>query len=198
MAPSPSPEGTGLPAIDDPARRRLVHVAREAVRVGLTERRQYLPDTATMAGPLRALAATFVTLRRADELLGCIGTMEPVRPLADDVARNAASAAFADPRLPAVTWEDFHYMRVKISVLGRLVPLAVRSVDELAGAARPGIDGLLVADGQRRGTFLPSVWAQVSEPAEFIDMLWQKAGLAPGTWSRQLQVFRYETLEFGD
>jgi AmmeMemoRadiSam system protein A len=187
-----------LPLLDDAGRRQLVEVAREAVRVGLAERRQYLPDTTAMASPLREPAATFVTLRRREDLLGCIGTMEPVRPLADDVARNAASAAFADPRLPAVTWDDFEHMTVKISVLGELSALDVKGVEELAQVARPHVDGLLVADGQRRGTFLPSVWEQVPDPKDFLEMLWQKAGLAPGAWPRTLRVFRYETLEFGD
>jgi AMMECR1 domain-containing protein len=74
----------------------------------------------------------------------------------------------------------------------------VHGIDELKLTVRPGTDGLLVADGPRRGTFLPSVWDQVPERDQFLGMLWKKAGLVPGAWPRALEVFRYETLEFGD
>jgi AmmeMemoRadiSam system protein A len=199
MARSPSPDRSArLPVVDATGRRHLLDVAREAVRVGLAERRQYLPDTSDLPRPLGDLAATFVTLRRREELLGCIGTMEPMRSMADDVARNAASAAFADPRLPAVTWADFDEMSVKISILGPLVPLDVHEFGDLKLTIRRGVHGLLVEDGPRRGTFLPSVWEQVPDHEQFLGMLWEKAGLAPGTWPRSLKVFRYETLEFGD
>jgi len=176
----------------------LVGVAREAVRAGLTGDRPAVPDLSELPPPLRTPAATFVTLRRRGELLGCIGTMEPRRPLVLDVAHNAAAAAFADPRLPAVTWEDYAEMAVKISVLGPLEPLPVRSRAELAAALRPGVDGLLVTSGWRRGTFLPSVWEQVTDADEFLTLLWHKAGLRADEWPADLVVHRYRTDEFGD
>ena len=78
--------------------------------------------------------------------------------VAPDVAANAAGAAFGDPRLPPVTWSDYEVMTVKVSVLGPLTPVPVRSADELHRTVRPHRDGLLITDGRRRATFLPSVW----------------------------------------
>src|SRR3546814_12096759 len=43
---------------------------------------------------LRQKRATFVTLRRDGKLRGCIGSVEPVRPLIADAAFNAYRAAF--------------------------------------------------------------------------------------------------------
>jgi AmmeMemoRadiSam system protein A len=123
--------------------------------------------------------------------------LEPSRPLADDVAANAAGAAFGDPRLPPVTWSDYEVMTVKVSVLGPLTPVPVRSADELHRTVRPHRDGLLITDGRRRATFLPSVWDQVPERDAFVRMLFEKAGLRPGRWTSDLEVFRYETVEFG-
>jgi hypothetical protein len=45
---------------------------------------------------------------------------------------------------------------------------------------------------------LPSVWPKVRDLAEFLDVLWRKAGLAPGTWPGGTRVSRYTTEEFGD
>jgi hypothetical protein len=38
-------------------------------------------------------------------------------------------------------------------------------------ATRPGIDGLIMQEGGRRGTFLPSVWESLTEPSDFLQHL---------------------------
>jgi MEMO1 family protein len=191
----------GGTALDTNEQRTLLDLAREVVADGVAGRDRdasdlsHLPD---LPVSLTTPAATFVTLRCRGRLLGCIGSMEPRRPLAADVAANAWSAAFADPRLPAVTRVDLVELEVKISVLGPLEPMAVSSPAELVASLRPGIDGVLVEGGRRRGTFLPSVWGQLVEVEAFVEHLWHKAGLRPGSWPPDLRVWRYGTLEFGD
>jgi AmmeMemoRadiSam system protein A len=175
-----------------------VAIGREAIRRGLEDDRDWSPPHDQLPPVLLRPGAAFVTLRRHGDLLGCIGSMEPRRALADDVAANALSAAFADPRLPAVTIADFDTMSVKVSVLGPLGPLDVASIAELSRSVQIGVDGLLIVAGRRRATFLPSVWEQVGDAPTFLGMLWQKAGLRDGDWPRRLQVFRYQTIEFGD
>lgn len=142
--------------------------------------------------------ASFVTLENRGRLLGCTGTMLPLRPLIEDVAVNARTSAFADPRLPPVTRGDWHEMSVKISVLSALEAIDVASLDELAATVRAGVDGLLIEGAGRRATFLPSVWEKVSTPDEFLSLLWRKAGLVPGEWPADISVERYTTVEFGD
>ena len=179
-------------------RRWLLTLARESVRRGLGTGRPHFPEPADVPLGATAPGAAFVTLRRDGDLLGCIGSMRPVRSLAEDVAAHAFDAAFRDPRLPAVTHDDLHHMVVEISVLGPLVEVEVVDRSELLALLRPGLDGLLVASGRRQGTFLPSVWHQVSGAEEFVDLLWRKAGLRPGSWPGDLVVHRYEVLEFGE
>lgn len=149
------------------------------------------PAEASLPEPLRRPGATFVTLRRDGALLGCIGTLAPRDPLGVDVARNAAAAAFDDPRLPAVVEADLSAMHVHVSVLGPLEPLAVRGWDELLAAVRPGVDGLLVEASWQRATLLPSVWSDRAEPVAFVSALWLKAGLRPGAWPPGLRLHRY-------
>src|SRR5436305_5681562 len=63
--------------------------------------------------------ASFVTLEAAGALRGCVGSIQPTRPLWRDVLTNAVRAA-DDPRLPAVTAAEWSRLDVKVSVLSRL------------------------------------------------------------------------------
>jgi AmmeMemoRadiSam system protein A len=140
---------------------------------------------------LRRPGATFVTLERDGRLLGCIGSLEARRPLAEDVAHNALAAAFRDPRLPPVTDDDYRAMSIEISVLSGVEPMWV-SYGALADGVRPGIDGVVVESGPRHATFLPAVWDHFDDDvAAFLDALWRKAGLAPGSWPRGTRCSRY-------
>jgi len=178
-------------------RDEMLRIAVRAVAEPLAHGRRWLPDLTEMAPALRDPGACFVTLRRSQRLLGCIGSLVPHRPLGVDVAHNAAAAAFDDPRLPAVTVADMAALDVHVSVLGPLRVLPVAGWAELADALRPGEDGLLVTDGRHRATFLPSVWGELATPREFLDALWVKAGMRPGVWPAHLQVSRYSVEEFG-
>jgi uncharacterized protein len=173
----------------------LARLAAAAVRARLTGRPQDgRPPTAQS---LRAIGASFVTLERAGALRGCIGTLEPVRPLYRDVVRNAVRA-MADPRLPPVTVAEWPFLDVKVSVLSGAEPLLVAGPADLLASLRPGVDGLILADGQRRATFLPAVWAKLPEPERFLRALLDKGGWPPGQWPAGLTAQRYTTAEYRD
>ena len=139
-----------------------------------------------------------MSLERGEALLGCIGTLEANEALVTNVARNAWNAAFADPRLPSVAAADFEVMTVKISILSPLTPVRARSWREVLRAVRPDVDGLLVEAGAHRATLLPSVWERLSDPEQFLDVLWHKAGLRPRDWLPGTRVRRYTTEELVD
>jgi len=56
---------------------------------------------------------------------------------------------------------------------------------------RPGIDGVVFEYGHYRSTFLPQVWEQLPEPAEFLAHLKRKAGLSMDFWSESVRLSRY-------
>ena len=155
------------------------------------------PDALT----LRALGATFVTLEATGRLLGCIGSIDAGRPLYLDAMHNAVRAS-ADPRLPPVTRAQWSQVDMKVSVLSRPEPVTVRDRAELLGLLRPGIDGVVLADGRRRATFLPSVWRKVPDPARFLTALLDKGGWPRtahiGGWPAGIKVRRYTVVEFID
>jgi AMMECR1 domain-containing protein len=73
------------------------------------------------------------------------------------------------------------------------VPLPCRDEADLLRQLRPGVDGLILQEGRRRATFLPSVWEDLPAPADFLAHLKRKAGLEADHWSPRLQFWRYET-----
>lgn len=146
---------------------------------------------------LRQRGASFVTLERRGALRGCVGSVEPVRALYRDVARNAARA-MTDPRMPAVTVDDWAELDVKVSVLSAPEPVATTSLPELVRMLRPGVDGLLIGDGERRATFLPAVWHKLPEPDRFVAALLAKGGWSIEVWPAGLSVSRYTSVEFCD
>ncbi len=171
-------------------KQQLLQVAGESIRKGLCG--ETLAVRATdYPELLRVTRATFVTLHVEDSLRGCIGTLEARRMLVEDVARNAWSAAFRDPRFPALTWAEYERLEIHISILSRPEPMQFSSEQDLLAQLRPRVDGLIIEEGFARGTFLPSVWEQVPEPREFLRHLKLKAGLHPDHWSSRIRVQRY-------
>ncbi len=179
-------------------RRTLLEVARASIARGLAHGAPLPTRAADYEPALRPLRATFVTLELGDALRGCLGSLEAHQPLVEDVAQHAFDAAFQDPRFPPVTAEEAPRLTVHVSVLSPREPLDVRDEEELLRSLRPGVDGLLIAQGHRRATFLPSVWDSLPDPAQFLAHLKRKAGIPSGPSREPLYAWRYTTESFGD
>jgi AmmeMemoRadiSam system protein A len=175
--------------------RSLVRIARSAIAVRLGVPAGEDADRAHPA--LTRPAATFVTLTQEKELRGCIGSLEPSRPLAVDVRENAVAAAFRDPRFAPLAVHEFVATSVEVSLLGPSQP--IRFVDEthLLAQLAPGVDGLILEFGGRRATFLPQVWEKIPDKVEFLENLCYKMGSSPDTWrTKKLEVLVYQVEEF--
>ncbi len=141
--------------------------------------------------------ASFVTLRRGEQLRGCIGSLTARRPLIEDVRQNALAAAFEDPRFPPLTEAELSQVHIEISVLTKPEPLTYESPDELLHKLRPGIDGVIIEHGWNRGTFLPQVWQQIPNPEKFLTHLCLKARLPGNAWrASELKVYTYQVEKF--
>lgn len=140
---------------------------------------------------LREPGASFVTLKLDGELRGCIGTIQPHRPLAIDVAHNARAAAFRDTRFPPLAPHELPRLAIEVSVLSPREPLAAASESEALARLRPQVDGLYLEFGSLSATFLPQVWESLPDPADFLGELRRKAGLPPGFWHPGIKLSRY-------
>lgn len=174
---------------------RLVQIAYEAISQGLEQAREKVSTLGHIDGLMKK-RATFVTLTIGGQLRGCMGMLAACRPLAEDVACNARAAAFDDPRFMPLSSEEFEQVDVHISVLSPPEEMTFFSEEDLRSQLRPGVDGLILQDGSRRGTFLPSVWDELPEKEDFLMHLKRKAGLPDGYWSGTVRIFRYTTEYF--
>jgi AmmeMemoRadiSam system protein B/AmmeMemoRadiSam system protein A len=140
--------------------------------------------------------ATFITLMQGEELRGCVGALEAQRSLAVDVAANARAAAFEDSRFRPLTLDELARTEIEVSLLSTPKALVFDDHADLLRKLRPGVDGVILQHEGRRGTFLPQVWEDLSDPEQFIARLRQKAGIAPSTDTRSCQVRRYRALKW--
>jgi MEMO1 family protein len=152
------------------------------------------PVPGAPAEPLYARpAACFVSLKKDGQLRGCIGTLEPVEPhLGAEIARNARSAAFDDPRFAAVRQDELAALACSVDVLGASEPCALDDLD-------PRVYGVIVAAGYRRGVLLPDLEG-IDTAAEQVGIALQKAGIRPDEQFsvRRFTVTRYREVEGGD
>lgn len=176
---------------NDNEKKIILKVADEAITFGL-EKHQVLPlKLEDYPEKLRLPGASFVTLEINKRLRGCIGTLEAYQPLIQDIAQNAHSAAFRDPRFLPLTIEEYPKITKHISILSKPTPIHFDSEEDLLKQIRPDIDGLILSDKGHRGTFLPAVWESLPDPNLFLQHLKSKAGLPVNHWSKTLTIERY-------
>lgn len=169
----------------------LLELAGQSIKLGLQAGQALKINLDNFPDSLCQPGASFVTLTLNGQLRGCIGHLEPVQLLLEDVIGNAAAAAFNDPRFAPLSAKEFERLEISLSILSTPEPLFFTSEEDLLKKIRPGIDGLILVEGGQRGTFLPSVWESLPNAEDFLHQLKRKAGLSKGYWSDSLQVSRY-------
>ncbi len=180
-------------SLPETERNRLTGLAQQSIKHGLDHGSPLPVIVEDWPESLQSVQASFITLKKNGDLRGCIGSLEATRALVEDVAHNAYAAAFRDPRFSKVDHDEFLELHIHISILSTPEPITFGSQQELIDQLRPGIDGLILTEGTRRGTFLPSVWDNIPERNRFLQQLKSKAGLDPNYWSPTVRVARYTT-----
>ena len=189
------PAGPVGPAASDAARQADPSAPDAARRTGPEAAAHSPAETAADAAWLDAPGASFVTLTSGrapgGALRGCIGSLEARRPLREDVEANAVAAALHDPRFAPLTARELDDTVVEVSVLSAPAALPAADEAELLARLRPGVDGVVLSACGRRATFLPQVWEQLPDPADFLARLRRKAGLPADYWGRDVVVETY-------
>lgn len=168
---------TGKYEITPKEKKWLMKLAKDAVKAAVEGKKFEPPEPATQL--LKDKGAAFVTLRKKEQLRGCIGHIIAHMPLYKCVASVARSAALEDPRFPPVGPSEYESLHFEISVL--TPPQDVKDPEEIV----VGEDGVIINyGGMYQGVFLPQVpieqgWDRI----EYLDNLCYKAGvMKKGCW----------------
>ena len=160
-----------------------VKLARQSVESYVLRRQvmsvpEGLPEEMT-----RTRAGAFVSIHKNGALRGCIGTIAPTRDsLAEEIIRNAVSAAVRDPRFDPIKPDELRWLEIHVDVLEP--PEDIESEDDLDVKKY----GVIVSRGHRRGLLLPDLEG-VDTVARQVDIARRKAGIEPGE-KVKLQRFR--------
>lgn len=180
----------------------LVRAARSSLERFLSQRQaDYIrpePWSARFAIPHGA----FVTLRRGQQLRGCIGTVDHERALGEAVHYSALRSASQDPRFYPVTVDEIDTIRIEVSALAHGdSPESPFSHLHEPREVRLGIDGLMIDNGAgRSGLLLPQVPVDRKwNVQQFLDAVCQKARLPAGAWKApNVYLYRFSAQVFSE
>ncbi|MCX7009703.1 MAG: AMMECR1 family protein [Kiritimatiellaeota bacterium] len=150
----------------------LLRLARGMIETQLKTGKRPKPEDLgiTVTPAMKAIMGAFVTLHKDGDLRGCIGEIEPRRPLVEAVREQALNSAFSDPRFtPVNSWKDI--------VIGK--------------------HGMVLSKGGRSAVFLPQVAPEQGwDLPTTLTHLSQKAGLPPDAWKEGATYLVFEAIVF--
>lgn len=141
-----------------------VRLARESLEYYLTNRKYLKVPEYCTEEMLKEKRGTFVSLKKAGELRGCIGTILPTtNSVALEIIRNAIEAGEHDLRFNPVAHEELEDIVFSVDILMPAVPATREELD-------PKNFGVIVTSGGRRGLLLPDL--------EGVDTVEEQLGIA--------------------
>jgi AmmeMemoRadiSam system protein B/AmmeMemoRadiSam system protein A len=137
----------------------------------------------------------FVTLNINHQLRGCIGLIEPVKPLAKGIIEMAKAAAFNDQRFEPLTKEEFKNVKIEVSVL-----TPPRKINDPHKEIQLGKHGVIVKQGTNSGVYLPQVATDTGWDLEtfMVSLCASKANLPETCWqdgSADIYTFEAQIFE---
>jgi len=174
--------------------KKLLSIARRTIEDYVKERKR-AEVTETDPELLKEKGA-FVTLRKGENLRGCIGNIIGHGPLYLTVRDMAIASSTEDPRFPPVTPNELKDIKIEISVLSE--PRRITNPDEI----ELGVHGVIIKRGFRSGVFLPQVATETGwTKEEFLSNLCaHKAGLSTDAWmdkKTEIYIFTAQVFEEG-
>ena len=173
----------------------LMQIVRISLEKAVKHDKKYSPSRASFPEDIFDKGASFVTLRKDNELRGCIGSIYPNNSIAQDVATNTYSAAMEDKRFSPLKEDELPNIDYSISLLTGFEKIEYKSEHDLLDKIEQGTDGIVIRDGDRQGVFLPSVWSEIPDKKEFFKHLKVKAGMNPNYWNSSIKVYRVRAVE---
>ena len=168
----------------------LLRLARRILEASVRGQKVEVPREIPPA--LEAPAGAFVSLHQKGSLRGCIGYVQPVKPLYRTVMEAVGAAARQDPRFEPVQPADLPELDLEISVLSSCWKVRPEEI-------QVGIHGLMITRHQARGLLLPQVAVEHHWDRErFLEETCRKAGLLPDAWRKGATIEAFTAEVFSE
>ena len=164
-----------------------VKLARETIENYIKQGKIITPPLGLPEEMINQKAGVFVSLKKFGDLRGCIGTFMPTQEnIAQEIIKNAISAAVDDPRFSPVNVSELEDLSISVDVLS--APEEVKDISQLD----PKKYGVIVSSGYKKGLLLPDL--EGVDAVEYqIDIAKRKAGIYPG---EKVKLYRFEVKRY--
>jgi len=171
---------------------KLLEIAKLSIIEAVTGKRQFFPNVTEEK--LKENCGAFVTIKENNELRGCIGYIQAVKPLYETVKDVAKSAAVNDYRFNPVAENELDKLELEISVLTPLKK--IKDINEI----EVGKHGLVMKQGFNSGLLLPQVATEYNWDKEtFLKETCRKAGLPQDAWKdKSTEIYTFSAEVFGE
>lgn len=139
-----------------------------------------VPVAESSSDLLNSLTGAYVTIYKFGELRGCVGSVEPKKPLLQTIIDSAYDAAINDPRFNPIKIEELEDLSIEISIISNLKQM--KDISEI----EVGIHGLMIQQGEKIGLLLPQMASDYNWDREtFLNQTARKAGLPYNVWKKE-------------
>ena len=164
-----------------------VKLARETIENYIKQGKIIAPPKDLPEEMINRKAGVFVSLKKNGNLRGCIGTFMPTQEnIAQEIIKNAISAAVDDPRFSPVAASELGDLTISVDVLSP--PEEISDISELD----PKKYGIIVSSGYKKGLLLPDLEG-VDTAGEQVDITKRKAGIYP---DEKIKLHRFEVKRY--
>jgi len=130
-------------------------------------------------------AGVFVSIKKAGQLRGCIGTIAPTTgSIAEEIMRNAVASSVEDSRFVPIHPNELSDLTFSVDVLGELEPITVTENLDVEKY------GVIVSKGRKRGLLLPNLEG-VDTAEEQLAIALRKAGIGD---HEEFSIERFEVV----
>lgn len=113
---------------------------------------------------------TFVSIKKNEELRGCIGTILPRQNcIATEIISNAVEAAFYDPRFAPIKEDELDFLKFSVDILSELEKVEKNQLN-------PKVYGVVVSNDYKSGVLLPDLEGVDTIDTQ-LDIALKKAGI---------------------
>ena len=164
-----------------------VKLARETIENYIKHGKIITPPLSLPEEMINQKAGVFVSLKKFGDLRGCIGTFMPTQEnIAQEIIKNAISAAVDDPRFSLVNASELDDLTISVDVL--TAPEEVKDISQLD----PKKYGVIVSSGYKKGLLLPDL--EGVDTVEYqIEIAKRKAGIYP---DEKVKLYRFEVKRY--